>query len=649
MDSPQRTGAEAPPRADDPALQSVVTGLLRLSSAEQTSIDSYDISTCDDLLWELVDYANNPAGKPERSIPKVVGQIFLINQRRAKLQLAEQSRIQAQSHEEMTQLQEEVGTLREQLQATQRREARPSVSITANQDDQDLASLPERSRQVSPVPNPTELDENTQLRLELRAMKERAENLERQLRAPQTVEPAALVVLDSYQAPPPAHTSGMTTPGALDTYRTLPSARLVDTGAPPSGGAPQSTLSRPSLLLDRGRGGYSEARNDTSDFGPHPACEPYASQSSRPRADWSSPPPSRRRERPHHQDEMSDYGASDDDSWAHQRSGLRTRQLESLARDIERFDPSSRDSNIDDYLREIERCLIDLPHASSREKLKLLWKTTARSVHVFMETLPSDTRDHYPALRRALREEYAPYSDETSATLGALTITQKRNEPPREYYRRLRAAYFQGRNAPGLEEDRSFKSLYLHNLHECVRYDVTMHCRTGNPTMQEIKRYAQVSWETRVRPSRGHEGDARVLGIQASDHADLSLEGNEMPRGKADNRARPQGRRPPRQQGGQRNQGNGNQLHPQHHGKPRWQNHSQEKGKVHFERNSKQGYHENQWKGKSETSHRESSNQDIEDMVRRCVSEAMRQRDASPRPPGPPESPAKPGNAPPSA
>ena len=39
--------------------------------------------------------------------------------------------------------------------------------------------------------------------------------------------------------------------------------------------------------------------------------------------------------------------------------GLRTRQLESLAKDIERFDPTSRDANIDDYLREVERCLID--------------------------------------------------------------------------------------------------------------------------------------------------------------------------------------------------------------------------------------------------------------------------------------------------
>lgn len=57
-----------------------------------------------------------------------------------------------------------------------------------------------------------------------------------------------------------------------------------------------------------------------------------------------------------------------------QEHGLRTRQVKSLPRDIERFDPSSRDSNFDDYLRELEHCLLDLPHTLSREKPKLVWK-----------------------------------------------------------------------------------------------------------------------------------------------------------------------------------------------------------------------------------------------------------------------------------
>ncbi|AWP04972.1 Hypothetical protein SMAX5B_022208, partial [Scophthalmus maximus] len=52
--------------------------------------------------------------------------------------------------------------------------------------------------------------------------------------------------------------------------------------------------------------------------------------------------------------------------------------------------------------------------------------------------------------------------------------------------------------------------------------------------MQEIKKYAQLAWETRMRPSRGRESDARVLGIETSGNADLALEGNEVPRARMD-------------------------------------------------------------------------------------------------------------------
>lgn len=203
----------------------------------------------------------------------------------------------------------------------------------------------------------------------------------------------------------------------------------------------------------------------------------------------------------------------------------------------ERFDPNSQDSNVNDYLLEVECCLIDLPNANSREKLEQIWKTTAGTVYVFMETLPPVTSDRYSTLRKALHEEYLPYSDEASATLGACAILQKKKESPCDYYRRLRNTYFQGCNAPGLEEDHAFKSLFLHNLHECMRYDVTMHCRTGGLTMLEIKKYVQMAWETRMRLTRGLENDARVLGIETSANANLVLEGNQVPCARMDVRA----------------------------------------------------------------------------------------------------------------
>ncbi|KAF0037918.1 hypothetical protein F2P81_010792 [Scophthalmus maximus] len=185
-----------------------------------------------------------------------------------------------------------------------------------------------------------------------------------------------------------------------------------------------------------------------------------------------------------------------------------------------------------------------------------------------METLPPDTRERYHTLRKALREEYSPFTDEASATLGAFAIMQKKHESPRDYYRRLRNAYFQGRNAPGLEEDHAFKSLFLHNLHECLRYEVTMHCRTGGLTMQEIKEYAQLAWETHMRPSSGRESDARVLGIETTGNTDLALESNKVPCARMDVKVRPQGHQPNFQQNGERNQRGGNQTYHQGPSKP---------------------------------------------------------------------------------
>ncbi|XP_070398842.1 uncharacterized protein mosmoa isoform X1 [Nothobranchius furzeri] len=224
----------------------------------------------------------------------------------------------------------------------------------------------------------------------------------------------------------------------------------------------------------------------------------------------------------------TDRGSESEDDAPYRESGLRVRQIESLAKDIERFDPNTNESNVDDYLREIERCLLDLPAPSSREKLKLIWKTTSRTVHGFMETLPSDIRDRYSSLCRALRDEYATYADSASATMGAFSIKHGRNEPPREYYRRLKSAYFQGRNGPGLEEDPAFRSLFIHNLHECVRSEVSMYCRMKKLTTQEVRRYAQQAWEAGGKPQKP-DAHHRVMHLAPDAEPRLELEGTEAP------------------------------------------------------------------------------------------------------------------------
>lgn len=101
---------------------------------------------------------------------------------------------------------------------------------------------------------------------------------------------------------------------------------------------------------------------------------------------------------PPYDDERAQAWSEAGDTEPFHEYGIRTRQLESLARDIEKFDPDDKNSNIDDYLREVERCLLDLPNPSTREKLKLIWKTTSKTVHNHIESLLPGIRDDYAKL-----------------------------------------------------------------------------------------------------------------------------------------------------------------------------------------------------------------------------------------------------------
>ncbi|XP_015224521.1 PREDICTED: uncharacterized protein LOC107080833 [Cyprinodon variegatus] len=150
-------------------------------------------------------------------------------------------------------------------------------------------------------------------------------------------------------------------------------------------------------------------------------------------------------------------------------SDHRIQKIESVAKEIDIFDPENQYSNIMDYLQEVEHCLKDLPFPSSREKLKQIWKTTARSVHVFIKSLPPKIRESYSALCQALREEYSGYRGLALATLEASLVLQGKHETPREYYFRLRQVYFEGCSSPYIdEEDHTFKAWFIQNLHKSV-------------------------------------------------------------------------------------------------------------------------------------------------------------------------------------
>ncbi|KAL7380779.1 hypothetical protein ABVT39_023988 [Epinephelus coioides] len=175
--------------------------------------------------------------------------------------------------------------------------------------------------------------------------------------------------------------------------------------------------------------------------------------------------------------------------------------LESLAKDIELFDPNNCDQHVDDYLRELDNCLVDLPQATEREKIKLLWKTSSKAVHKFIQYQHPSVRSNYRKLCQAVTEEFSTTADEINSMVAALQIKHASLENPRDYYKRLRHTYCQGKNAPGLEENPSFKSLFLCNLHPCVHTHVVLMTYKGTPSIHVLRKLTQVAWEAAV-PSK---------------------------------------------------------------------------------------------------------------------------------------------------
>uniref|UniRef100_A0AAY5EXM5 Uncharacterized protein n=1 Tax=Electrophorus electricus TaxID=8005 RepID=A0AAY5EXM5_ELEEL len=210
--------------------------------------------------------------------------------------------------------------------------------------------------------------------------------------------------------------------------------------------------------------------------------------------------------------------------------GPRLKQFDALAKDIERFDPEKHEHSINDYLQAIKHCLHDLPYSTEQEKVRLIWKTTSQTVHSFMKTQPSYIRDNFHRLCNALTEEYSFFADETSATMSAIKIKHSRNEHPHPHFlSRLRHAYFQGRNGQGLEEDRTFKSLFLHNLPPCEQTHVTIFSKQGNPFMRDIRKMAHMAWETVVHPGDKKDESPQVHSLHNTEGAPLELDGSEIP------------------------------------------------------------------------------------------------------------------------
>ena len=505
-----------------------VADLLKTSPDEREALEQMNLDECQSKIDDLIRHVHDPYRKVF-TIKRVIGRLFLFHHQSSRLEIE----ILRKENQELSSSCDRLDTRNQKLHEELKLSNETLVTCISMLDT-------ERSNSVAVYDQaPKESRETSARALAMLRASSRESEAE--------VEPVARRGVES----------------DADTSDCLLTSRLPDKperhAVAPShnpGGA-RSCPPAPERLL-KPQAAKKERKSKSHAVAKPTHCEPSSSSFSSDSYDESSSP-------------LRNSSSSSSESERPRRSrkarrgsspALRMRQLDSLAEDIERFDPSSHNSTIEDYLREIEHSLSDLPHVTSREKLKLIWKTTSGSVHAFIETQTPRIRDKYSRLCKVLREEYSPYTDETLATISAIQIRQRRTEPPREYYARLRHAFFQGSSAPGLEEHRAFRSLFIHNLHPCVRTHVALTCQQGKPTMRKIRKNAQRTWETVVRPVDQPDEEPRVLNVQSTAGDPLDSEGCEVPLEWPTQRGATQNRFPQNHhQGGWKSwQGNGNQM-----------------------------------------------------------------------------------------
>lgn len=94
--------------------------------------------------------------------------------------------------------------------------------------------------------------------------------------------------------------------------------------------------------------------------------------------------------------------------------------LRELTRDIDVFNPETSDNNIELYLKDVSAALTYFPQASMADKVFLLRKTTARTVHGFIDRQSPAIANSYDKLCKSLLSEYTLYQNPSASRLSFL-------------------------------------------------------------------------------------------------------------------------------------------------------------------------------------------------------------------------------------
>ncbi len=93
--------------------------------------------------------------------------------------------------------------------------------------------------------------------------------------------------------------------------------------------------------------------------------------------------------------------------------------LRELARDIDVFNPKTSYNNIELYLKDVSAALTYFPQASMADKVFLLRKTTARTVHGLIDRQSPAIANNYVKLCKALLSEYTLNQNPSASRLSA--------------------------------------------------------------------------------------------------------------------------------------------------------------------------------------------------------------------------------------
>ncbi|KAL0169732.1 hypothetical protein M9458_034328, partial [Cirrhinus mrigala] len=179
------------------------------------------------------------------------------------------------------------------------------------------------------------------------------------------------------------------------------------------------------------------------------------------------------------------------------------KELNRMARNIPAFTPElAGDHDVHAYLRDIDFFLQSWKCVNHQDRLYLLWITSSPEVRRFLARQPGHIQSNYQQLRQAIIKEFSDPESE-HGLIAALATKQGRYETPYAYYHRLRRAYFGARNEPGMEEDTSFKSIFLQNLHPIVSHHLGILACPHSMPIQQLRDLTQKAFNKHKASTKG--------------------------------------------------------------------------------------------------------------------------------------------------